>query len=66
MKNIKGAIDHLKTHQSYPATRKELIKECNDLADFSEKDKKWFINHLPERTYDSAGEVIETLGLMEA
>ncbi len=62
MKDIKNAIDHLKTHQKYPATKEELVKECNNLSDFSEDDKKWFKEHLSEGTYNSAEEVIKTLG----
>lgn len=57
--------DHLKTHQSYPATRDELVAECDQLSDFSEKDKQWFKDNLPEGTYNSAGEVMEALGLSD-
>lgn len=63
MNNKQGVIDHLKSHQSYPATRAELIKECNDLADFSAEDKTWFMDHLPEGTYNSADAVMKALGL---
>ena len=63
MSNKKGAILHLETHQTYPATRDELVKECNELSDFSEEDKRWFMTHLPDRTYSSADAVIKTLGL---
>lgn len=63
MKDKKNAIDHLKNHQKYPATRGELIKECDDLSDFSEEDKKWFQAHLADKTYDSADQVIMELGL---
>ena len=62
MKNIKNAIDHLKTHQSYPATKQELVKTCNDLSDFSAEDKKWFEENLPDKTYNSAQDVINALG----
>ena len=65
MKNVKGAMEHFKTHQSYPATKEELVKECNNLSDFSEEDKKWFVEHLPEGTYDSADDVVGALGLVE-
>lgn len=65
LKNIGGAIDHLKTHQNYPATRAELVKECNELSDFSEEDKRWFMDKLPEGTYSSADEVISALGWKE-
>lgn len=62
MKDIQNAIMHLKTHQSYPATKEDLVKECMDLKDFSADDKKWFMEHLPEGSYDSAEEVIQALG----
>ena len=63
MSNKKGAIDHLKKHQMYPATREELIAECNGLSDFSKEDKKWFTDHLAAGTYTSANVVIRALGL---
>ena len=62
MKNVKGAMDHLKSHQSYPATRAELVRECNNLADYSAEDKKWFMDHLSEGTYNSPDEVAKALG----
>jgi len=48
LQNIKGAIDHFKQHQTYPATKEELAKECNELSDFSAEDKQWFMKNLPE------------------
>lgn len=65
MDNLKGAIEHIKEHQEYPATMKELITSCNNLSDFSEKDKKWFKSHLSDKTYKSADEVLEALHLNE-
>lgn len=63
MQDIKNAISHLREHQKYPATGDELIKECMNLSDFSEEDKKWFMENLPkDKTYDSADEVISALG----
>lgn len=62
MQDIKNAIEHLKTHQTYPATSQDLIKACEDLKDFSPEDKKWFMQNLPDKTYDSADEVIKALG----
>ncbi len=56
-------MDHLKQHQSYPATKADMVKECNELSDFSAEDKKWFTNNLPEGTYNSAEEVMDALGL---
>lgn len=65
LKNIKDTANHLKTHQSYPATKEELVAECNRLSDFSDEDKKWFTDHLPDRTYNSADEVMSALGIKE-
>lgn len=63
MQDMQNAIDHLTQHQKYPATKEDLIKECDDLSDFSDADKKWFKEHLMEKTYESADEVIQTLNL---
>jgi len=63
MSNKKGAIEHLEKHQMYPATREDLITECDGLPDFSKGDKEWFKDNLPSGTYNSAGEVRKVLGL---
>ena len=63
MQDIKNAIDHLNTHQKYPATKTELVEACMKLSDFSDEDKEWFKKNLPDRTYKSASEVIEALGM---
>ncbi len=65
MRDIKNAIDHLRQHQAFPATREELIRECNNLSDFSDEDKLWFEEHLPEGTYNSVDDVIKALGWSE-
>lgn len=62
IKDIKNAIAHLKEHQTFPATKEELVKTCNDLSDFSKEDKAWFEEHLPEGNYESAQEVMMALG----
>ena len=63
MKDKANAISHLKTHQAYPATRDQLVAECDNLYDFSLEDKEWFKANLPEGTYKSAEEVIKVLEL---
>lgn len=65
MKNKKGAVEHLKEHQEYPATKEDLVAACNGLADFSEEDKEWFISHLTDKSYESAEEVIKAIHLDE-
>jgi len=62
MMNMAGAIDHLKTHQKYPATKADLVAECDNLSDFSAEDKKEFMDKLPEGSYNSADAVMKALG----
>ena len=54
-------IDHIKTHQNYPATRDQLIAACNNLMDFSAEEKKWFAKTIPNRTFANADAVIKAL-----
>lgn len=61
MMNKAGAIDHLKKHQKYPASKAVLLAECDNLSDFSDEDKKAFAADLPDGTYNSAEEVIAAL-----
>ena len=63
MTNKAGAIEHLKTHQKYPATKAELMAECDGLSDFSKEDKEEFANSLEDKTYNSAEEVMAVVGL---
>jgi len=59
MKDVKNVKKHLEEHQSCPATRKELVAECDSLSDFSAEDKAWFLKNLPEGNYSSADEVVK-------
>jgi hypothetical protein len=63
MQNTKGAIEHIKDHQKYPASKKELIAACDDLSDFSAEDKAYFVTHITRDKYNSADEVLEDLHL---
>lgn len=56
-------MDHLKNHQTFPASKEELVAECDHLSDFSEEDKQEFEENLPEGTYNSADEVVRALGV---
>jgi hypothetical protein len=63
--DMKKLSSHLKEHQKYPATRKQLLEACFDLKDFSEVEKKWFITTLPDRTFKSADDVVSALNAAE-
>lgn len=56
------AMEHIKNHISYPATAGDLKAACNNMSEFSDEDKKWVADKLPEGTYNSAEEVIKALG----
>lgn len=63
MQDKANAIKHLREHHTkWPATKAELVAECNNLSDFSAADKAEFSSGLPEGTYNSAGDVIKALG----
>lgn len=62
MQNVKGAMDHLNNHQKFPAKKADLVAECDNLSDFSEADKKEFMEKLPDGTYNSADDVVKALG----
>lgn len=57
----KKATEHFLKHQSYPASKVDLLAACKNLMDFSDSEKTWFSDHLTERTYNSADEVMTTL-----
>jgi hypothetical protein len=61
MQNTAGAKDHLMSHQSYPATKAQLMAECDGLSDFSKEDKAEFARNLSEGTYNSAQDVMKAL-----
>ena len=59
--DMKQVRAHLQQHQTYPATRPELLAACQGLMEFNDGEKAWFAAHLPEGTYRSAAEVMKAL-----
>lgn len=62
-KTKKMMMDHIKSHNEYPATKVDLVAACNNMSEFSQDHKKWFEKALPTKTYNNANEVIKALGL---
>lgn len=60
MDDKEKVMEHLKDHQTYPASKENLMETCNSLEDFSEEDKK-LMEMLPSKTYNSADEVMTAL-----
>lgn len=54
-------VEHLNSHQAFPASKASLMKECNNLSDLTDEEKSWVDNVLPDKTYSSADEVINVL-----
>ena len=61
MKLTAKTIEHIKKHQSYPATKADLIAACNNLTEFSDEEKKSFAATIPNKTFRNADEVIKAL-----
>lgn len=62
MQNKQSAMEHLKSHVTYPATKANLVTACNNMSEFSDEDKKEFESGLPEGTYNTAEDVVKALG----
>jgi hypothetical protein len=56
-----AAREHLLKHQKYPATKAQILESCNHLMCFSDADRRWFAEALPEGTYHSAAEVMKVV-----
>lgn len=54
-------MNHL-SHVSYPVTKKDLEEACEKMSDVTESDKKWFMENLPDRTFNNPEEVKQALG----
>lgn len=61
MSIIQTALDHLKNHIEYPATREEAIAACNNFADVPKAEAEWFANNLPKGKYKNPEELVKTL-----
>lgn len=62
---VKVAVDHLKTHVTYPATTEEPLEACNSWEDVDPElveQSKEKMTMYPGKTWNSADEVLSTLG----
>jgi hypothetical protein len=58
---LKNAIEHAKHHIMYPATRAQAVAACNNFSDIPKDDAEWFARTLPDRTYNSADDIMHAL-----
>lgn len=62
-KKMAEGLAHLEGHINYPASKDDITKACNNMSDVPEEDKKWFMENLPQGTYQSADEVKAAVGI---
>ena len=60
MVNNQALKEHISGHVSYPATKAELMKSCM-VGEFPEDVHKMAEDHLQDKTYNSADEVLKEL-----
>ena len=61
--DVAAAKVHLEQHVKYPASRKQVLAACADTPEFTDAQKRWFEQNLPEGNYASAGAVVTALKL---
>ena len=54
---------HLEQHVTYPATRSQVLEACASTKEFSDAEKQWFSDNLPDGQYASARDVVSALKL---
>ncbi len=55
--------EHISSHVTYPATKAQLLKSCM-VEEFPEDVHKMAEEHLQDKTYNSADEVLKDLHMM--
>ena len=55
--------EHVRSHVSYPATRAQLLQSCM-VGEFPEEVHKMAEEHLQDKTYNTAEEVLTDLHMM--
>lgn len=57
------ARTHLEAHVQYPADRAKILAACAQTKEFTDSEKRWLEQNLPEGNYQSAADVIAALKL---
>jgi hypothetical protein len=56
-------VKHSQEHVTYPLDRAGVLQACAATPEFTEAEKSWVADKLPEGEYSSSEEVISALGL---
>jgi hypothetical protein len=54
---------HINEHVSYPISKQDFMASCGNLSHVPADTRKWVEQTLPDRTYQSADDVIHALNL---
>ncbi|MBI3287111.1 MAG: DUF2795 domain-containing protein [Chloroflexi bacterium] len=58
--------EHIQGHLDYPAAKKALLEACNNIEEVTAETRQWVAQNLPDRTYNSAEDVLHALNLPHA
>jgi hypothetical protein len=61
--DMKELMSHLQSHIMYPASKRTIVENCNNMQHVPASTRSWFEENLPEGTYRSADEVVMKLGI---
>lgn len=62
-KSLQELTAHIRSHVTYPITRKDFLAACENMSHVPSATVKWVAENLPDRTYQSSEEVLHTLKL---
>jgi hypothetical protein len=61
--DMKELMSHLQNHIMYPASKRTIVENCNNMEHVPASTRNWVEQKLPEGTYMSADEVVMKLGI---
>jgi len=54
---------HINEHVSYPINKSDFMASCGNLSHVPDETRQWVEGALPDRTFESADDVIHALNL---
>jgi hypothetical protein len=55
---FKDALNHIKNDVNYPASKQDIMEACSGFSEVSKQERDWFDDTIPDRTFNSANEVV--------
>jgi hypothetical protein len=55
-------MTHIKEHIStWPASKQDIVSACSMMSDITEDERKWVMENLPDRMYNTPDEAMDAL-----